>query len=438
LKPGVHPLNELALALVNVDSTNKTLQGTRTLISNLESDERSLHLQIRLALSHKPKNARVFIFIDQFEEILTLCHDERERDQFLKTLRYASTFTDSRTIILITIRADFMGRVATKRNVAELLSAQQFVISPMDDEELRSVIEGPAQLVGLKFEDGLVDQILQDLGHQPGELPLLETALTQLYEHQTPDHVATLAAYRKIGGVKGAIAQRANEVYEKLSAEEKVAAKSILLRLTQPGEGVEDTRIRAELRELLPDSPQRDLVEGVIEKLAAGRLLTISRDESGVETVDVAHEVLIRGWPQLKTWIDEARQDLIVHRRLSYASRRWVDRDRDSDLLYRGFSLDEALKLKRTNNELMNRLETEFLETSRKVQQTKKWTRRFSRGVILTILAAGVILALVAQRSCQEQKAARVRELITRVAQLKSVKDWKPNAFLAPRRPVAT
>jgi WD40 repeat protein len=391
MTPGAHPLEELALSLVAADPESDLLENATSLLTGLKSDEGTLHLFTRLAISKKPKNTHVFLFIDQFEEIMTLCRDDAEREQFLLNLRYVLTITGGRVVIVITMRADFMGRAATHRNLAEMLSGHQFVVSPMDDLELRQVIEEPAMLVGLEFEKGLVERILEDVGHEPGTLPLLEDALMQLCDKSRDENVATLRAYQELGGVHGALAKRAEETYGRFSPQQKEIARRVLLTLTQPGEGVEDSRRRAQLNELWPDSAQRESVITVVERLVESRLLTISANASDDQTVDVVHEALIRGWPRLRGWIDEERGALRIHHQMTETAREWRAQNREAGFLYRGRRLTDALEWKSKNGLSVNELEKEFLDASHQAQRRERRAARARRWAAIGALSLALI-----------------------------------------------
>lgn len=277
--------------------------------------------------------------IDQFEEVFTLCQDERERVQFLANLSYAGTIPDGRCVVVLTMRADFYPRCAAYAELARYISEQQFLVSPLGSDGLLQVIEKPAARVGLRFEEGLVGTILDDVLEQPGALPLLEHALLELWRRRR-NGLLTLEGYRDSGGVAGAIAKRAEAVYSGFMPEAQTIARRTLLRLTQPGEGTEDTRRRAALAELIMGAAERDAVEEVVNALVNARLLTASEDETTKgESVDVAHEALIRAWPRLRQWIDDDRAGLRIVRRLSEAAEEWRRGDRDESLLYRGSRL---------------------------------------------------------------------------------------------------
>ena len=171
-------------------------------------------------------------------------------------------------------------------------------MSPLDPDGLRQCIAEPARRVGLELEQGLIDTILDDVGSQPGALPLLEHALFELWERRR-GYMLTLEGYRESGGVQGAIAQRADTIFQNFSGAQQAIARRSLLRLTQPGEATEDTRRRATLSELVTRADETAAVEGVVRELAEARLLMTSGQEADAQ-VDISHEALIRSWPRFR------------------------------------------------------------------------------------------------------------------------------------------
>jgi tetratricopeptide (TPR) repeat protein len=209
----------------------------------------------------------------------------------------------------------------------------------MTQDELRSAIQNPAEKVGLRFEDGLVDRILEDVGQEPGALPLLEFLLSELWEKRNRGELLH-EAYNAIGGVRRAIAERAEQAFARLSEHEQEAAHWALLALVVPGEGAKDTRRRAQMQEL--DAVARN----VIGKLASDRLLVTTRDATGREVVEVGHEALFREWGRLRKWVEENRDFLRILRRLDEEAEFWETAGRDSDLLLPpGRRLAEAQQL---------------------------------------------------------------------------------------------
>ena len=181
----------------------------------------------------------------------------------------------------------------------------------------------PPSRAGLELEPGLTRRILTDVSDRPGTLPLMEHLLLEVWQRRR-GRTLTLEAYAASGGVEGALARRANAIYGGMSPERQAVARRVLLRLTQPGEGTEDTRRRAERRELVTRPGEEDDVDAVVASLAEARLLTTGSDEAtGEPVVDVTHEALIRGWPELRGWINDDREQLRLHRRLSEAATEW-------------------------------------------------------------------------------------------------------------------
>ena len=387
LTPGSHPLTALTAQLLRLYPG----RGMHKTIDELRDDSRTLHLAGTLALAGRPASDRLVWVIDQFEEVFTLCRDEGERAQFFANLLYSSSIPGGQGMVVITLRADFYQKCAAYPELSQRIAAQQFLVSPIDGDGLRQVVEEPARHVGLVFEEGLVATVLEDVQNQPGGLPLLEHALLELWERRRGG-MLTLEGYRESGGVAGAIAKRADEIYSRFTPDEQAIARRTLLRLTQPGEGTEDTRRRATLEELVPRAGDQEAVEEVVRALVDARMLTASADElTDGRWIDVSHEALIRGWPRLREWLDEDRAGFLVHRRLTEAAQEWERLDRDNSALYRGARLAEAIESKERNEGALNELEREFIRTALAESQR---TRR--RWFLLIALAACVPLTLAA------------------------------------------
>lgn len=403
--PGAQPLAALSAQLLRL-YPESTMQRT---LDEMSRDSRTLHLATLLALADSLPGRRILWVIDQFEELFTLCRDESERRQFLSNLMYAVSAPEGRTTVVVTVRADFYHRCAQYPELAAQMSRRQYLVGTMDRETLRQVIEEPAWHVGLEFEHGLVDRILDDVADQPGALPLLEYALLELWNRRE-GRILTLEGYRESGGVSGAIAQRAETTFARFNPEEQSTTRLALLRLTQAGEGTADMRRRVAMSELLTLSGSAEAMERMINALVNARLLTAGRDggsEDGERQVEVSHEALIRGWPRLRRWIDEDRAGLRIHRRLTEATQEWERIGRDSGALYRGATLAVAAEWTGRNSGALNRLEREFLEASVKLQERERRAARrriwLAAGGLVTALVLISIAAVVA--SVQRQQA---------------------------------
>lgn len=385
LTPGANPLSALASALAGVSGLTATAA-----LRDVEADARAVDLTVRQSLAARGDAARVVLVVDQFEEIFTLCRDEMERGRFIDALLYAVTVPGGRTMAIVAMRADFYGEAARYSGFAEALDASHALLGPMDLEDLRATIERPAEITGLRVEPGLSDRILRDVGEEPGSLPLLSHALLETWRRRD-GRTLTAAGYAASGGVRGAIAQTAEAVYGALPEAAQRTARDLFVRLTELGEGTEDTRRRVHFEEVVPAGPAGEQARAVITRLADARLLTTSAD-----TVEVAHEALIREWPRLRDWLDEDREGLRLMRHVTESAQAWERSGRDPDELYRGARLSAGLEWSEHAQPDLNPLERAFLDASRdfherEVRDAHKRARR------LRILAvAATVLAVVA------------------------------------------
>lgn len=408
--PGSAPLETLVLNFAKLSGADSS-----GLLGLLRDSERALHAAVRDFLQlPQQKNAgtqRVLLVVDQLEEVFTLCDKEAERSQFLANLLYAGSVPDGNCVVVVTMRADFYHKCAAYPEFATALAAQQSLISTMQYEGLVQAIQEPALCVGLEFEPGLVKTIADDVASQPGALPLLEHALLELWKRRK-DGQLTLEAYIDAGRVQGAIAKRADAIYDSFNPEEQIVMQRIMLRLTQPGEGTEDTRRRATLGELITRTQDEAIVERVIATLTRPehRLLTTD-EQTGVRIVEVSHEALIRGWDRLRKWLDEDREGLRVHRRLSEAAKEWQEQKQpgtsDDGLLYRGLALARASDWRKRHEAELNEVEREFLKESEALKQRLEEEQREREQ---RELETAQRLAAAAQAQTALERKARVRQ----------------------------
>ncbi len=348
-RPGKNPLKQMAAPLVSLlepemDEITR-LAKVGELADHFREGRVSLAdaagriLEKRHYAAQAAGAERLVLVADQFEELFTYKESEPEREVFLNHLLDAAGERDGPLTVILTLRADFYSHCLGVRPLADRLERRVVNIGPMTEGELRRAIEEPARSVGVRFEAGLVERILEDVRGEPGALPLLEFALTELWEKRRGG-LLTHQAYEDFNGVGGAIAQRAKKEYKRFSEEEKGLARRIFLHLITPGEETEDVRRRAALAEILPEEPARaDHMRAVVKALADARLITTGREEaSGQETVEVAHEALIRGWERLRKWVQEGRAFLEWLKGLRVDLARW----KASGELLRGKPLAEA------------------------------------------------------------------------------------------------
>ena len=363
--PGTRALEALALTFTSCFPE----RSVKSIREDLE-DESARGLHLLAAQLVKTLGQQVVLFIDQFEELFTLTVDEAERQQFIDVLVTAMTEPQGAVTVLLTLRADFYDRPMAYPTLHQLIETHQKAVLPMAMVDLRAVIKGPAALpdVQLSFDGNLVGDLLFEMQGQVGALPLLQFTLEQLFERRSDLHL-TLAAYRELGGVKGAISQHAERTYAALPSEEhRKLAHALFARLIDPGATEQDTtRRRAALSELvLADATGTRLLRENADAFIGARLLT-TNEVAGTTTLEVSHEAVIREWRRLAEWIREAREDLHLLQVIRDDTAEWKRYERSPDRLYRGTQLAEALAWRERS--LLSLDEEAFLEASASEQE---------------------------------------------------------------------
>lgn len=361
LTPGIKPLESLAIALCSDPIIGKN-QNSGDLIDHLYKHESQLHWTCRQALHGLPENYRVVVLVDQFEELFTLCNDDIERQAFIDNLLAAATDVTGQTLVVLTLRADFYGKCANYPKLADALSDNQFLITPIDEAGLRELIEFPALRTGCELEGGLVDTLLHDVKNQSGSLPLLEYTLTRLWE-QRKVRVLRLSDYQKMGGLEGGLNQHADKIYLDFSNRQKEVCQHIFLRLVQLGEGTEGTRRRADLAEFDKDESTTQ----VLEKLTYERLIVVEQEFGNTKAyAEVTHEALIRGWAKLRSWIEADRESLRQQQQVNRLALEWEQNKRDEAWLLTGTRLQIIDEWFRQTQPKLSDGEHIFLDKSRK------------------------------------------------------------------------
>jgi WD40 repeat protein/class 3 adenylate cyclase len=413
--PGAYPLEELEAALLKaVDD------APASVIELLEDGELGLVRALKRILPDD--GSELVLVLDQLEEVFTLVEDEERRVHFLALLERAVTDPHSRLRIVTTLRADFYDRPLLYSGFAELLRDYVEALVPLTPDEFERAIARPAERSGVTFEPGLLSEVVADVANEPGALPLLQYALTELHERRD-NNVMTREAYQAIGGVSGALAGRADDIYNELPEPAQEASRQLFLRLVTLGEGSEDTRRRVERGELAALEVPQDALANAIDVFGASRLLSFDRDpRTGTPTIEVAHEALLREWSRLRRWIDSARDELRLHRRLASGAREWEESGRDSSYLLRGSQLAQFETLTDASRIALTDLERAYVIAGREAARNEllrqqRENRRLrallaGAGVLLVLLvAAGIVALLQRQSATHAARVALAREL---------------------------
>jgi energy-coupling factor transporter ATP-binding protein EcfA2 len=435
--PGSKPFHRLAAQLVPLwspadrDQTDITTEAEK-LGSRLADGEVTLEGFVDLALKHLPDTSRLLAVVDQFEELFAQTAQAELRQRFVDQLLEASRASNLK--VVLTLRADFYSKAIELRNLSDAIEAGVVNVGEMTKDELRQAVEEPARRAGLSFESGLVERILDRVEQQPGSLPLLEYALTELWRRRQGGQL-THAAYDAIGGVEGAISKRAEEQFEKLSTAQREIALPALSRLVHVSSAADesaDTRRVVSLGEFDADA------QAVMRILAAreARLVVMGRDEiSGRETVEVAHEALIRGWADLKRWIDKDREFLLWRQQLVPFLEKWrgLGKDRNAALLH-GVYLTEARRWLRERGKDLSADERQFIQASERPEIKSRYWKRLATAAATTIIfAAGAWLWWTRTDAYQIQRSIDAGSELVVLADAESAEKWLSTLVLSGR-----
>lgn len=404
MTPGANPFQEVEAVLMRVAQ-----QADLPIGQLLRAGGDGLHRAVSAALG--TVFSEIVLVIDQFEEVFTMVSDDAERRLFMDSLRYALMAEDSRLRLVVTLRADFYDRPLMYSGFGELMQKRTEVVLPMSAEELEQAIVKPAERVGLKLEEGLAQEITSEVLGQPGTLPLLQYALTELFANRR-GNTLTHKSYRDSGGVSGAMTRRADEIHLTMSPEARAATEQVFLRLVSLGEGTEDTRRRALLSELLTISADRRVIQQVLDVFGKRRLLAFDVDpKTRQPTVEIAHEALIRNWLQLREWLNNNRDTLRVQRQLASAMQEWKQADQDSSFLATGARLMQFETLLSSPAVALNQDEQVYLTASMQRREREHLRRNLAIAGLLVIALGASALAAFAFN--QRERAEIARQIAT-------------------------
>lgn len=371
-RPGQQPIHALANVLMTVHPTSPSPETVEHWVSRWQADPTHVKQTVaQIFEQHAPPPKRLILIANQFEELFTLCHDVTTRRQFLDilfellTVQFDTTHAVSACHVVLTLRADFMAQALSHRPFADAIQLSSVILGPMTRKELERAVKRPAEQQGVRFEDGLVERILNDVGSEAGNLPLLQFALTLLWERQEK-FILPHVAYENIGRVEGALTYHADLIYQELSPAEQSLARKVFIQLVTPGEGTEDTRRVAHRTELGEESWQ------LVQQLADARLVVTNLDLDNHEVVEVVHETLIRNWGQLHIWLNEDRVFRGWQERLRAVLAQWQASGRDQGALLRGATLMEAEEWFSQRKDELGEAEQRFIKASLQQQQAEQ------------------------------------------------------------------
>jgi DNA-binding SARP family transcriptional activator/WD40 repeat protein/energy-coupling factor transporter ATP-binding protein EcfA2 len=404
MTPAPRPFESLANALRKI-----ALDPPADLATRLRTDGLALTAE---RISPDP-SAQIIVVVDQFEELFNQVADD-DRSAFIEALVSAVGDRHSGIKVIVTLRADFYDRPLREPKLGELLRLGTEVITPMTPEEMQLAITQPAHEVGVSFEPGAVAQIATDMSGQSTALPLLQHALTELFEQRDGPTITT-QSYLDLGGVSGAIAHRADALFDELDPARQIVARNVFLRLVTVHAGAADTRRRAGVNELIAVAGPG--AKRVLDSFGAHRLLSFDQDPlTRAPTAEIAHEALLISWGRLRGWIDESRVAIDAQRRLAAAVDEWSTQGQNPDLLlsgtrlrvYDGWSTDAPVQL--TERELTY-LSASADQSTAELEVERQRVRRLRRLVTAAGVAFAVAAAAAGVAAWQQGRAADARDV---------------------------
>jgi len=354
----------------------------RKLAEEIFNSPSSIIKYIEIIMNEKAAGGKIFLFIDQFEELFTIVSDVYV-DKFISMFRFILLTKD--VFIMITSRVDFLLQATKKEFMGELLQEGMFSLSPPGATGLIDMIRRPAEAAGVEIEEGLPEIVLNDAGHEPGALPLVAFTLSELYKRSLPERRLSVDAYHQLGGIKGAIGERANELVEAMPSETRDALSQLFDALVHVSPSGSVSRSRVEKSRLVTTEIMNRLIDGLVD----ARLLH-AEERDGHPVVEVAHEALFDCWPQLRDWLENNLSRLRLQAELEADMARWIRNGRDPGFLVpSGKLLDDAKSLitrpdVTLASELVNYVEMSVTKAVRSVHAQKTQTVGLFVGGVVT------------------------------------------------------
>jgi hypothetical protein len=404
VRPGRAPLDALAGLIAPMVATAANLADEmdeqKKLVDTLRREPG--HLGHVLRLRARRDNRRILMFVDQFEELYTQVPDAADRAAFTACLSAIADDATSPLRVVLSIRSDFLDRVAEDPEFVAELTQGLYFLGPPGRDGLRDAITQPAEMAGFKFElPATVEDMLDHLETTPGALPLLQFAAAKLWENRdSARRLLTHHSYAQMGGVAGALASHADRFVADLGAHKAPLIRALLLRLVT----AERTRAIVPIEELRELSREVGEIQRLIDQMVDARLLVVQTTEGGKgTTVEIVHESLVQGWPTLRRWLDENQDDAALVDQLRVAARQWQQKGFDAGLLWRGDSAAEAKRFRVRYKGPLSDVERGFLDAviGHEAAQLKKKRNGIIAGftALSLVVVATMILLVIIQKS---------------------------------------
>jgi WD40 repeat protein len=434
--PNQDPFDSLYRCLLNEEKDYSFSKSKAEIALGAKADTLT-----KLISTLKKEDERWLIFVDQFEELFTICDDVDKCKNFIKGLVQVATSGNSSVQIVLAMRSDFLEKLSSYPDLGAIANQNNIhLVTEMYADELRQAIEQPAARHGVVFEEGLVEEIIKDVQSQAGYLPLLQYTLDLLWREDggLKDRTLNTETYRRLGGVRGTLQKRVDEIYQDLSKQEQRAAQRIFLKIVEiGGDKKSETDWKPVRRRALRSEFSAELEQTVLVKLINENLLVSDRQPQSQEsTVEITHEILLTSWTTLKTWIQENRHSVALRNRLNDDVANWQTKKAD-DELWSGAKLEKVLELGKdqTFNQVLGGFTPEanqFIDASvgwRDRQEEAKKTRR--RRTAWGIAAGSLVVIGLSLMAWNQSKQAELnnagvfgRSALSMLAGEKGLEAW--------------
>lgn len=481
LTPGIHPLKSLAAAFTipnqNITVANQLLQSEAL----LRNQPDGLVNLLTAAMVKRPHIEKFWLIIDQFEELLTPTIDsqvQQDRQHVINVLVTALRCPSINLGVIIGLRSDAIAHLLIYEEFFSLIKHNRIMVTPMSYQEIRDVIEKPAEKLGLKIDPYLIHNLTLDLTGAPGELALLQNTLYELWRHRTSTSsdsgspCLSLDSYMKLGRLSTILTDRATAFYQALSPEEQTAAQRIFLALCDLGEGRFDQSRQIHRSELINQKFPQRLIDRILQKLVEHRFVVVDKpnisfqpegqsiattawetqgqDKTDVQRwlvanlptttaptediIELAHKSLVSDWALLRKWLESSRPTLRQQRDLEERARVWHDHGESkcTEYLLSQQYLKDIRQFLKTNIQDLSSLACRFVDVSQRTVTYQRWQTRGIAVLLPFAMMAGMTVSLV-----RHQFIARAHLDNLHSSQLSSsgVPSQEPNKLLSPLLP---
>jgi WD40 repeat protein len=417
--PGERPLESLAAAMLRVRSKQvANIEEIRELSAQLsKSNEQGEFDGLRLICRMTADSSQsMVLLIDQFEETFSICSDEAKRNAFIENLRLAAIDAGGSVRLVLTLRTDFLPQLQHIDWLNRAITYNGYIVPKMEEPALRTAISEPARRAGYTLDTGIVDLLIAQTRGRDGALPLLQFALSQIWQGLTQSPLVVPAdTLRNIGGIGGALAKEAQRQFDFLPEPDRAIAKRAFIAGVQLNEPGQETRRRFGISEIVAHGQSSDDVLRVLRRFSTrdARLLTLFISLQNPETqIEITHETLISQWPTLTDWVRKTRDDILFHRRMAEAAKAWSMK---TGGIWRSPELDRLREYyQRARSDFTTR-EIDFYEAS---ERQVRWETLAKRAAVAALIAAVVVTSVLAIWALQQRKQAQQELVVAHAHQL--------------------